>query len=421
MPIITDKRKEEENLQNYILAIDDFIKEYVKWARRFQLFRDEYHKLIAATLIGHATRNWRNQFTGSRGNRLFVMIFGETNSGKTRLGYEIPYFSLTRGDNNPLNIVVMDEFTGEGIAEYLNHATGPPLIIIEEAAMAFAKEYAAGAVSIINAMYDGRPYQRIIKSSPVRLKREHMRASIIAITTLSKFEEVIGSGMLGADPIASGFLPRFITVLVPRWTLDQWSTTISQTTNDIEYNHELAMFLKALESVANGEVIYSDEARARLVEIAMSDFAIEEENEMFRRRTHHVAALAADIAIARTKATPTVVYYEHVEEAEKLLKAIYEPCARELVRIVKSGVTEYDRRLMRAVERVAEYIIARGVVRRRDIIRNLGIPAKRLDEIEQNLKELDIQIVQIGRARAYCAKDDCEDCPFKEKCHKVIR
>lgn len=429
---ISDNTQERTKPERFVEADfpDDFIKEYVKHARRFQLYRDDLHKIIAVGLIGHATRLWENSFTGYHGNRIFLLVLGETNSGKTRGTIQIPYYTFFNY-RKELGIYTLDSGTREMMCRVL-YENGAQLFLISEFAGLFAKEYASGLPEFLNSLYDGMPYSHVSIANSIELSGFQTRSSIFAATTKEQILKLFKQRDAYREVIvAGGFLPRFILMRLKAYTLPQWQTLYLETQAVVENNDILGEYLIHLLNM-KGSVEYSRDAIKTMVnaipEFYNTNADTEEEKDiadlLASRVIIHIASVAACKAISPLKNRKiALVQSNDVEWAIKLLKRTYIPAIEYLA--TELTQTNADREIFKLAQRIYRYISRKKykVVNRRKLMMNLGITAWTLDKLMPTLDEVfSVKQVIIDGEKHLCAKFPyCQDCKFDASCSKPLK
>jgi len=402
--------------------IDDFVEAYLKHARRFQLFRDHVHKLVALTLVGHATRNWTNKQTAELGNRLFVIVFGETYSGKTRAVVRMPTDTLG-SYRKQLNVKVIGSFSTEKLAQMLKKE-GPQLMIFSELAGALVKSYSEGAAEFFNHLYDATPFSKETFQNPVELSEEQMRASVLAATTIEQLISLMEEGKVKSEQVIySGFLPRFVIVTLEPYTEEQEREFMERTESKILPNENIAYFLLWLQSQER-TVTYSKEA---LNYIASEALPLKRSAEdpvlrlLYSRIPVNALKLAANYAIARKR---FIVEIEDAEDAIDLLIKTHIQGCEELVDKLLGLPPKYSERNVALASRVYRYIMRKGgVVPKRTIMMNMKIDARKLQEIAQTLEELyGVYPVYVNKKEYLCARNEnCEGCEFRSRCSRRLK
>jgi len=429
---ISDGTKESIKPQRFVEVDfpDDFIKEYVKHARRFQLYRDDLHKIIAVGLIGHATRLWKNSFTGYHGNRIFLLVLGETNSGKTRGTIQIPYYTFFNY-RKELGIHTLDSGTREMMCRVL-YENGAQLFLITEFAGLFAKEYASGLPEFLNSLYDGMPYSHVSITNRIDLSSFQTRSSIFAATTKEQIMKLFKQRDAYKEVIvAGGFLPRFILMRLKAYTIQQWETLYLETQAMIENNDILGEYLLHLLSI-KGSVEYSRDAIKTMVnsvrEFYNTNADTEEEKDiadiLASRVINHIASVAACKAISPLKNRKiALVQSDDVEWAIKLLKRIYAPAVEYLA--TELTQTNTDKEIFKLAQRIYRYISRKKnkIINKRKLMMNLHITAWTLDKLMPTLDEVfSIKQVIIDGEKYLCANYPyCQDCKFSSTCSRPLK
>ena len=304
------------------VEIDDFIEFYVKHARRFAPFRDNAHRLMAATLIGFATRNWWNPITKRRGNRLFLFVIAPTNTGKSYVFYEVPRNILDEKAKS-FGLELVGTFSVQKLGETVERTKQARLFYINEFTGALTA-WADILPEFVIGIYDGY-YRYTTKTTQFELTGEKGRCAFITATTPSRLGRALRDGKVitSLDLISSGFLPRFILVgLEPYTEEEQDAITVFEIDNEKAMQHpDIADWL--LEKTGqNKRVCYTSGAKQAIR--SLSKYWLTKDlpdDELVSRMNHHLAALAANIAIAQNRLEVTE---DDIERANKLIEQSYD-------------------------------------------------------------------------------------------------